>query len=245
MSETSETVRHGNIFGAMAAVMNEVQGVAKRDRNNQGSGFNFRGIDAVLNAVGPALRKHGVIVVPSLVRYEYGTVVVGKQQTQMAHAQVEVDYVFHGPDGSTIVSRVPGEAFDSGDKATAKAMSVAFRTCLIQALALPTDEPDPDSVSYERSPASDVLRNDLITEIARLAKAQDRVDEVLAKWSADHDGAHIRSATDADMADLQALRTELAETAIQRGTQGRQPTAEEAQATVASQLGGTPVEGGQ
>jgi hypothetical protein len=48
---------------------------------------------------------------------------------------------------------VLGEAMDSGDKAVAKAMSVAFRIALLQALALPTDEPDPDSYSYERSEA--------------------------------------------------------------------------------------------
>lgn len=46
---------------------------------------------------------------------------------------------------------------DSGDKATAKAMSVAFRTALLQALCLPTDEIDPDAESYERSSAEDVL----------------------------------------------------------------------------------------
>ena len=44
---------------------------------------------------------------------------------------------------------VAAEAFDSGDKATAKAMSVALRTFLLQLLALPTDEPDPDSFTYE------------------------------------------------------------------------------------------------
>src|SRR5690606_34079164 len=46
-----------------------------------------------------------------------------------------------------------GEAMDSGDKATSKAMSVAFRTALIQALALPTDEPDPAESTYQRSDA--------------------------------------------------------------------------------------------
>jgi hypothetical protein len=46
---------------------------------------------------------------------------------------------------------VPGEAFDSGDKATAKAMSVAFRIALLQGLSLPTDETDPDAQTYERA----------------------------------------------------------------------------------------------
>jgi hypothetical protein len=50
---------------AVAAVMADVSSVAKRDLNAQ-QGFNFRGIDAVVNAVGPALRKHGVVVVPTV-----------------------------------------------------------------------------------------------------------------------------------------------------------------------------------
>lgn len=46
-----------------------------------------------------------------------------------------------------------GEAFDSGDKATAKAHSVAFRTAMLQTLCLPTDEKDPDVDTYERAAA--------------------------------------------------------------------------------------------
>ncbi len=48
------------------AVMNEVQGLAKKDKNTA-QGFNFRGIDAVMNAVGPALRKAGGFIVPRVV----------------------------------------------------------------------------------------------------------------------------------------------------------------------------------
>ena len=136
----------------LAGVMRSVEGVAKRDQNTQ-HGFSFRGIDAVLNAVGPALREHGVIVLPVLDRVEATTVEVGKNRTRMGHVAVEVTYTFVGPGGDSLSCRVPGEAMDSGDKATSKAMSVAFRTALIQALALPTDEPDPDSTTYQRSDA--------------------------------------------------------------------------------------------
>lgn len=137
---------------ALAAVMGDVREVAKQDRNTA-QGFNFRGIDAVVNAVGPALRKHGVIVTPHLDSWTYETVEVGQKRTQQGHARVVVTYRFVGPAGDSIEATVPGEAMDSGDKATAKAMSVAFRTALLQALALPTDERDPDADSYERSPA--------------------------------------------------------------------------------------------
>ena len=138
------------IFGALSAVMGEVSSVSK-DERNAGQGFNFRGIDAVVNAVGPALRKHGVIVVPRVQDCQYGTIEIGEKRKATAHVRVIVEYVFYAADGSSISCTTAGEAMDGGDKATAKAMSVAFRIALLQALALPTSEPDPDSSSYERS----------------------------------------------------------------------------------------------
>jgi len=122
------------------------------DRNSQ-QNFNFRGIDAVMNAVSPALRKHGVVVTPEVQSCEFGTVEIGKNHTSMGHCRVTVTYKFWAPDGTFIPATVVGEAMDSGDKAHAKAMSVAFRTCLLQTLCLPTDEIDPDAESYERAPA--------------------------------------------------------------------------------------------
>lgn len=135
---------------ALAAVMADVQAVGKSERNQQ-QGFSFRGIDAVLNAVGPVLRRHGVVVLPEVIRYEFGTVEVGQKRTPMGHVIAQVTYTFVGPEGDTLSATVLGEAMDSGDKAVPKAMSVAFRTALLQALALPTDEPDPDATVYERS----------------------------------------------------------------------------------------------
>lgn len=130
--------------------MEEVRSVAKQDRNTA-QNFNFRGIDAVVNAVAPALRKYGVVVVPLVEDYTYSTVEVGRNRTQMGHVIVTVRYRFIGAEGDSIDTLVIGEAMDSGDKAVPKAMSVAFRTALLQALTLPTDEADPDAHSYERS----------------------------------------------------------------------------------------------
>lgn len=140
------------IQAALAAVMADVTHVGKEGKNSA-QGYSFRGIDGVLNAVGPALRRHGVVVMPHLERVEHLVVEVGKNRTAMRQATVSVRYVFHGPAGDSLDCVVAGEAMDSGDKATSKAMSVALRTALIQALALPTHEPDPDEVSYERAPA--------------------------------------------------------------------------------------------
>jgi hypothetical protein len=144
------------IVEALNEIMKAVGGIAKKDRN-QAQGFNFRGIDSVVNAVSPALQKFGVVVFPTVEDCSYETVEIGRNRTAMGHVKVKVSYTFIGANGDAIKATVVGEAMDSGDKATAKAMSVAFRTALLQSLALPTDEADPDAQSYERSSSDDVL----------------------------------------------------------------------------------------
>ena len=138
------------IFQIFAAAKKEVRAVGKDQRNLQ-QNFNFRGVDAVVNAAAPALDKYGVITTPMLDEIDYATVEVGQKRTPMAHVRVKVTYRFLGPAGDHFDALVPGEAMDSGDKATAKAMSVAYRIALIQALNLPTSDEDPDSKTYERS----------------------------------------------------------------------------------------------
>lgn len=136
-------------IATIQAVMKDAQALGKGERNTQ-QGFNFRGVDAVMNLIGPLLRKHGAFIVPELVSHRYETAQQeGKRGPQyVTRSVVTVAYHWHGPDGSSITGTVAGEAFDYGDKATSKAMSVAFRTYLLQTLTLPTNEPDPDTFTY-------------------------------------------------------------------------------------------------
>ena len=150
----TEKIDNRSIYERLNAVMIEVTAVKKSDRNDHQK-FNFRGIDAVVNAVGPALRKHGVIVQPEVQSHTYNVEQFGSNRTSMGHVQVLVKYTFRGLLGDALETVSAGEATDSGDKATAKAMSVAFRTALLQTLCLPTDEPDPDHFTYERSAEQD------------------------------------------------------------------------------------------
>ena len=129
-------------------VMRDVQAIRKDSRNAQ-QGFNFRGIDAVMNAVGPALREHGVTIVPNSVEAKHRDFTTAKGTT-MHEAIVTVGYSVIGPDGQGFTGQSVGEAADAGDKATSKAMSVAYRTFLLQALTIPTDEPDPDETITDR-----------------------------------------------------------------------------------------------
>ena len=164
------------IYADLAKVMRSVDHVGKGDFNSHQK-FSFRGIDGVLNAVGPALREHNVVVYPRLhdVAYEEVKTSGGKASTA---CRVVVDYIFASVDGSTVETRVAAESWDTGDKAMPKAMSVAMRTALIQALALPTDEPDPDSFTYTREAADE--KNE---RVAEKIEAAGTVDELRALWA--------------------------------------------------------------
>lgn len=141
-----------SVIEALSKVMGDVQAVGKESRNSQ-QGYAFRGVDAVMNAVGPALRRHGVVIVPEHVETHYrdAQTTSGKATREVT---VVVTYRAHGPAGDSIVLQAPGEALDVSDKGTPKAMSVAYRTALLQALTIPTDEPDPDAAYYERAAAA-------------------------------------------------------------------------------------------
>lgn len=131
-------------------VMQKVQGVAKRDRN-EAQRFNFRGIDAVVNAIGPVLREIGGVIVPTVLKktYERG---ITKSGTPTVEVFLTVAFDWYGTDGGApIRGVVASEAMDTSDKATAKAMSVALRTYLLQTLMLPTDDKDPDADYHERA----------------------------------------------------------------------------------------------
>lgn len=140
-----------SVAQAWSAVMGDVTALGKNQRNTQ-QNFRFRGIDDVMNLVGPVLRQHGVSIIPSVNELRSRDFTT-KSGTLMHEVHVTVTYTIIGPAGDEISGSAAGESADAGDKATPKAMSVAYRTFLLQALCLPTDEPDPDAQTTERSPA--------------------------------------------------------------------------------------------
>lgn len=118
----------------MPLVMSDIGAVGK-DSHNPHFNYNFRGIDAVMNAVHRSLVKHGVFFVPQIINKEYAT--VGKQR----HALVDVVYAFHGPAGDEILyGPYSGEGLDTADKATNKALSAALKYLLLHGFCIPTED---------------------------------------------------------------------------------------------------------
>jgi hypothetical protein len=138
------------IYGKIADAMADIDAVAKRgEYKGDGVRYNFRGVDDVVNAVGPILRKHRIVPGVWLEKVERRDTQTTKGNATR-ETTVEVLFTLTAEDGSSREYRIPGEALDTSDKGTAKAMSVAYRIWLIQAFAIPTDEPDPDSERHER-----------------------------------------------------------------------------------------------
>lgn len=163
---------------AVAEVMKEVSSVGKEGFNSFDK-YNFRGIDGVMNAVGPALRKHGVVTIPVIDEIVHGTTTTGKGAV-MTQIRLKMRLQWYGPAGDHVDTVVWGEAFDRGDKATAKAHSVAYRTAVLQTLCLPTQEPDPDESSYEqgRQEAPGQGREEFVKQFADKLLASEKAGDM-------------------------------------------------------------------
>jgi ERF superfamily len=176
---------HKTIAAAVAAVMAEVTSVAKDDQFNGGqTRYAYRGVDRVVKALSAAVRRHGLIILPAAVSTPEYQVVTTAQGKQAFAVHLVVTYVItHTGNGEEMRVQVPGESMDSGDKGTAKAMSVAWRTMLLQTFFLPTDEPDPDSMNYELgAPGQQVRGGGSPAALARLAATDAKLEETLASW---------------------------------------------------------------
>ncbi len=137
------------IHEALVSVMAEVEVIGKDDRNKD-QGFRYRGIDATVNAVGPAFRNAGIFCIPTALSFtdeRYET----KKGANMRGVTMHVRFRFYGPTGDYVEATTYGEAADAGDKAVSKAHSVAYRTALLQTLCIPTGEEDPDASTHERA----------------------------------------------------------------------------------------------
>lgn len=137
------------IYEAIVNVMGEIGAVGKTKKNTQGAGFMYRGIDDVMNALQPALVKHKVFVTPTVLNEERSERKSSSGGT-LLYSRLTIRFDFFTVDGSSVSATVIGEAMDSGDKATNKSMSVAFKYACFQIFCIPTEEMrDPDAETYK------------------------------------------------------------------------------------------------
>lgn len=128
----------------VAAAMSQ-DGIIKNRKNTQ-QGYNFRGIDDVINALSSALVGSQLLILPRVISRA-----VSERETKNGGALfyvtvcVEFDLV-SAEDGSKHTVATYGEAMDSADKATNKAMSAAYKYLALLTFCIPTvASPDTDA----------------------------------------------------------------------------------------------------
>lgn len=153
------------VYKAINAVQAELShtGISKDRTNSQGSGYKFRGIDDVYNTIAPLLAKHGLCILPRMLSRQCEER-QSKSGGALFYVTVEAEFDFvSASDGSKHTIKTFGEAMDSGDKATNKAMSAAYKYAAFQAFAIPT-EGDNDADAHTPEVAAPALAETTVVD---------------------------------------------------------------------------------
>jgi len=130
-------------------------GIAKDRQCQQGASFKYRGIDEVYNTLAPLLSSAGLCILPRIVSRHCDERLSGAGKA-LFYVIVEAEFdMVSAEDGTKHTIRTYGEAMDSGDKATNKAMSIAYKNAIFMAFSVPTEgDNDPDAQAHDVAPPS-------------------------------------------------------------------------------------------
>lgn len=147
-----QCARAPGIYQALANICKNIGAVEKEKKTSGAAVFKYRGIDDVYNAIHKQLGENGVFILPHCLERRADTR-QSKQGNFVSYVLLRMKYTFCHTDGSSVSCEVIGEAMDSGDKGTNKAMSIAHKYALLQMFCIPTEDmQDPDAESVELAP---------------------------------------------------------------------------------------------
>jgi hypothetical protein len=162
------------VYAAIAKVMSDVgkAGITK-DKKNEQQGYKFRGIDDVYNALSGFLSAAGLCILPRVLKREV-TERTTKNGGVLFYVVLDVEFdLVCAEDGSRHTVSVVGEAMDSGDKATNKAMSAAYKYACMEVFCIPT-EGDNDADAKTHDVAAKEVPEDCWIVLGDAAKAGEK-----------------------------------------------------------------------
>ncbi|MFC8199915.1 ERF family protein [Streptomyces sp. NPDC057298] len=134
------------VFQVIHGVMQDVMPVRKDQQNTQ-QNYAFRGVDDAMSAMAGPMRNHGCFIAPEVVEHRQRP--RGEKGT---HTVLRMLYRIYGPAGDCLLVTLPGEAMDSGDKSTNKAMSAALKYMLFWVFMIPVDSRSIDDSDRDAAP---------------------------------------------------------------------------------------------
>lgn len=181
------------------------RGISKDRKAQAGASYAFRGIDDIYGALASLLDEHGLVILPKM-ESRTTTERTNKNGTVMFYTLVHAVFTFvSSRDGSTCTASTFGEAMDTSDKSTNKAMSAAYKYMALQTFCIPIEGQDTETEHHEVAPEFSHSDDMMLDAIAKCQTIDD-----LTEWSKLHGGAaaqsdnaaHIRAAYRARMTDL-------------------------------------------
>ena len=165
------------IYESISAIMKDVEAI-KKEKKNQQQGYLFRGIDDMYNALHTSFKNNEVFItsnVISSIREERQT----KSGGTLIYTIAKCEFTFNAKDGTKVSSIIEGEAMDSGDKSTNKAMSTALKYALMQMFLIPTiDIVDSDNDTYHPTPKKPYITDkQLLQAIKRITEGEMEVGQ--------------------------------------------------------------------
>ena len=143
------------IFEAMTAIVKDLGPIAKDKRNTE-QNYQFRGIDAAMDALNPLLAKYWVFPTIADIETRVFEPVVSRNGAKGFHLINKYTFEFFAKDGSSVTTKMEGEAIDYGDKAVTKAQSVAYREALYKTFCAPfTASVDIEDDSHDLKPENE------------------------------------------------------------------------------------------
>jgi hypothetical protein len=153
------------IHSRITKIMNDMPAIGK-DGNNTAQHYAYRSIDAILNVLHALLKKHHVFYTPHIVARDRQILDRLDRKTQAKIGStvlvaLDIEYKLYCSDDKSFITVGPiiGEAMDAGDKATAKAMTMALKTMLSQVFCIPFQNAL-DTDNEEETPRSGDLLKD-------------------------------------------------------------------------------------
>lgn len=153
-------MKHASTLEAIAAVAADLAKVGiSKDRKNESQGYRFRGIDDIYGTLSPILAEHQLVILPRVAQ-RVETVRATKNGGSLYSVAVEVEFHLIGASDAGFTASVWGEAMDSADKATNKAMSAAYKYLALMAFCIPiegiedADQTTPEETKPVQKPAT-------------------------------------------------------------------------------------------
>ena len=151
MNEEKRDSQTKEIYRAIIGITEDLikEGGIGKTRMNEQQKFRFRGIEDIQNALAPLLVKHKVCIVPTFANRrteQYDSRNGGKIFSTVVEGVFDL---VSAMDGSSVRVTIPGEAMDTGDKSTNKAMSMAMKYASLLTFCIPTEGEDADATAHD------------------------------------------------------------------------------------------------